>query len=57
MVVKKYSYTPDRISLRNNSVYVDEKKVFSTWWANQNLKAIEAFLMRNGSLQNSITRS
>jgi hypothetical protein len=56
MVVKKYSYTRDRISLRNNSVYVDEKKVFSTWWANRNIKAIEAFLMRNGSLDESTMR-
>jgi hypothetical protein len=49
MVVKTYPYTRDRISLRNNSVYVGEKKVFSTWWADCNVKAIETFLMNNAS--------
>ena len=43
MTVKEYSYAPEQISIRNNSVFVDDKKVFSVWWTDTNIRKLSAF--------------
>lgn len=53
MTVKSYSYTPEQIEVKKNSVYVNQKKVFSTWYTNSNSKKIKAYFLKHSeSLQN-----
>lgn len=41
--LKTYPYTPGQVSIRNNSIYVNDKKVFSTWWTDVNIRQLRAF--------------
>jgi uncharacterized membrane protein len=45
MTVKTYSYTPDQIVITNNSIYVNDKKVISTMWADINIKQVREFVL------------
>ena len=46
VTLKEYPYTPERVSIRNNSVYVEDNKVFSLWWTDTNLRKLNAFFNR-----------
>ena len=40
MTVKEYPYTPEQVLIRNNSVFVTDKKIFSTWWTDTNVRRL-----------------
>ncbi|AFY35188.1 hypothetical protein [Calothrix sp. PCC 7507] len=44
--VKRYSFTPEQIVITNNDVYIDGKKILSTWWADINIKEVRKFLLQ-----------
>lgn len=44
---KKHSYTPDQISLRSGSLYVNNKKIFTTWWVDITTNQLRAFFAQD----------
>jgi membrane-bound ClpP family serine protease len=48
MTVKEYSYAPEQVSVRDNSVFVNDKKIFSAWWTDTNVRKLSAFFELGG---------
>lgn len=47
VTVKTHPCTPDSVSVKDKSVYVNGKKVFSTWWSNTSANQVKAFFVAN----------
>ncbi|BAZ03478.1 hypothetical protein [Calothrix sp. NIES-3974] len=45
MTLKKYPYKSEQVSIRNNNLYIDNQKVFSTIWAGISSKQLKAFFI------------
>jgi hypothetical protein len=46
ITVKNYPYTPDQILIKDNSIFVDGKKVISTLWADVNIQEVREFFLK-----------
>lgn len=44
MTVKEHPYLPEQLSIRSGNVFVNEKKIFATWWTDTNTRQLRAFL-------------
>jgi hypothetical protein len=44
MMLKRHPYTPEQVSVRNNLVYIKEKRIFSTVFYDVSPTQIKAFL-------------
>lgn len=45
MTLKKYPYKSEQISIRNNNLYIDNQKIFSTIWAGISSRQLKAFFI------------
>jgi hypothetical protein len=50
--IKNYSYTNEQLKVKKKGVYINQKKIFSTWYTNTNHQKLKAyFSARHTELQ------
>lgn len=46
MVVKRHAFSPSEISLQENGIYINTKKIVASWWADIPFETLHSFIAK-----------